>query len=654
MLFGLLIAPLLVSGGTCPVYKCGKSSTTTGECIHFSNSTGVDTYSITPCIQGLACDFVPETSSMCQYPTDFEPRYPGEYCAENQDCASGVCSGVKCLGLTANSVCTSSSQCNPGLYCSSVSPAVCISQIPIGSPCNKTIQCANSGVCDSGICTTYFSKGNGNTTTVIDYRGIALACTSGFASNGVCTNPPVSNFTATPTAIPCKFNTSCYAKDGVHKKTCLCSYDGDSYCPLFEGDTPVQKLIAGMPNIYLYNGVCHTMNRFGYACFVNMAPTVFAQYLTWSANAELYWGNQWVYSHTTQKCVNETIQKPYLNLVEQSTTQYYQCPMFSSTNTTSRWATNQCIFAANDIYYDYRYISVQANKNACPVNTTCYATPNSYGNVTCSKTNLRYPGDYCSGNNQCESLSCINNVCIGISLGQTCVYATDCNPGLFCNFTSFKCEYNVPIGGDCTHSYACQNNLTCNLGTCIQLFSLAIGQAVDNATNYGYSQACASGFAAYDTTKLNKVCATAPISSGVVNALCNPGSVCNDSTGVYTKICQCGTNGNAYCPTFEGDPAAVKMNSYHQKFANYSTNCNSANIDAYCFKKSSSMMKNYENYYINYVQYYDGPTLNGTEDSFLADLYFSEYWTAYENVHDSSSYGSVLALSVAALIAFSI
>jgi hypothetical protein len=193
------------------------------------------------------------------------------------------------------------------------------------------------------------------------------------------------------------------------------------------------------------------------------------------------------------------------------------------------------------------------------------------------------------------------------------------------------------------------------MGTCIAIFSLANGAPVDNATHYGYSEACASGFAAYNGTLYSKICAQAPVSN-VVNALCNYGSPCNDSTGVYTKNCQCGTDGNAYCPTFEGDPAAVKMNSYLKKIANYSTNCNSANIDSYCFKKSSSMMKYFENYYINYVEFYDKPTLIGTKDTFLADLYYSYYWTAYESIHgsSSSSYGSVLALSVAALIAFSI
>ncbi|OMJ87849.1 hypothetical protein SteCoe_10330 [Stentor coeruleus] len=647
MLFGLLIVPLLVSGSSCPVYKCGKSSTTTGRCISFSNSTGVDNYVITPCIQGLACDFIPEQSSECQYPTDYEPRYPGEYCAEDQDCASYNCFGSKCLGLSAGSACSSTSACNAGYYCGT-SPSVCTAQLAVGATCTRTIQCINSAVCDAGVCTTYFSKALGAASTLKDYRGIALACSSGFISNGVCAAAPVSNSTS---VISCSFNTSCYAKDGVNKKTCLCSYDGKSYCPLFEGDSQVQQLIQGMPTINSYSSQCHTLNRFGYACYVNMPSTALSYYLTWAANAELYWGNEWVYQKTTQKCVNETIQAPYLNIVKQSTSQYYQCPMYSKTNTTARWSANQCIFAANDIYYDNHYTTIQVNDAVCPSGQACYASPNSGGNVTCTSVALRYAGDYCSASSQCQSGNCTNDACVGISLDQKCVNPTDCNPGLFCNTTSSKCEYNVAVGGNCSNFYHCQNNLTCNLNTCVPVYSLANGDQVDNSTTYGYNKACASGFAAYDTTTYSRKCAIAPVSNNSVNALCNHGTSCSDTTGVYTKGCQCGTDGNAYCPTFEGDPAPVKMIQYFKKIANYTTKCNSANIDAYCFKKSSTMMKYYNYYYTYYTEYMDGPTLKNTEDSFLADFYFPEYWSAYNSIH-SSSYGSTLAMSIAALIAF--
>ena len=76
----------------------------------------------------------------------------------------------------------------------------------------------------------------------------------------------------------------------------------------------------------------------------------------------------------------------------------------------------------------------------CPfenINQTCNwenAQFNSYGN--CSdmiQQQLTLPGEFCQRNIDCQSGTCINNICIGNQFNQSCNNDTDCDVGLYCS-----------------------------------------------------------------------------------------------------------------------------------------------------------------------------------------------------------------------------
>lgn len=652
MLLGLLLAPLLASGTSCPVFNCSSSAATSGQCITYTNTTGVDNYLVTPCVAGLYCGFESKASSTCKYPTDYMPRYPGEYCFDALDCHSGTCLNGKCSGISSGNPCNMTYECNPKLYCDSISDK-CEALLNIGNACTDTSQCSNS-VCDSLVCTAYFSKANGQPATEISPQGLAWACKTGFAKGGLCAAPPVSPPTKVVTN--CTAGEVCKDQNGVSNKTCTCSYNGKAYCPLFEGDTQVQAMITGIQTILPYNINCHTLNRFSYECFVASAnTTITSDYVTWAANAQLYLNNQWVLQHTSQICVNETLQASYLNIVNQSEGKIQQCPVYTETNYTEGWTANMCIFATDDIYYSNLMTTFQAKPSVCGTSQYCNAIVTTAATSSyCTPIAVRYPGDNCTVGTQCSSNNCTNNICTGAAFNQTCRVLSDCNPGYYCNTTGSVCIAAVPQGGVCSSSLYCQANLTCNLGICIPFYSVKLNGPVEAVSGeHGFSLACTTGFAVYNSTTKNTTCKTAPKSKSV-NAKCTPGQLCKDSSGVYSKMCQCGTNGVAYCPTFEGDSAATKMISYHKKIIAYQSNCNTVVIDQWCYNKSSTIYKYYNNYVAYQNEYENAPLLVDSRDSFIGNLYFSVYWAAYDQIDHSSSFGASLALSIVSFVAFNI
>ncbi|OMJ69173.1 hypothetical protein SteCoe_33171 [Stentor coeruleus] len=656
MLFGLLIAPLLVSGTSCPVFKCGSSTATSGQCIAYTNSSGVDNYKITPCVTGLTCNYAKQSNAICEFPTDYMPRYPGEYCFDNLDCHSGICStNGQCLGLKSGDACDMTYQCGTGLFCNSTS-SVCETLLVNGTACGDTSQCSNS-VCDSGVCTAYFSKATGQPATAISTQGLAWACITGFASKNLCAVAPVSN--STTSAATCTVGGTCTAKDGINTKPCTCSYNGKAYCPLFEGDTQVQNMITGIQKILPNNINCHTLNRFSYECFATMyGDQAFTDYLAWAANAQLYLNNEWVLQHTSLKCVNETLQASYLNIVNQNNGITQQCPVYTETNYTEGWNNNTCIFATDDIYYSNLFTTFQAKPSACTNGQVCHALVSAEAtNSTCytPPAAVRYPGDYCTESTQCSSGTCTNKVCTGLSIGAKCTSLYSCNPGLYCDTANTVCVASVPQSGVCSSTVYCQANLTCNLGICVPFYSVALNGPVNPISGgYGFSTVCASGFAALDSKTGATICMTAPVSpSKSVNAVCTPGNSCLDSTGTYKKACTCGTNGMAYCPTFEGDYASTKAIYYHKKIISYQSNCNTIMVESYCYMKSSTIYKYYKYYLTYYQEFTSYPLLIDSKDSFIGDLYFSAYWSAYDSVRDSS-FGANLAISMIAFVAFNI
>ena len=151
----------------CPDYSCGSGMSTENDCSLFSLSSGVPSYLITPCEQGLLCEFSSDTNSTCSIPLPHS-RYPGDYCSSNTDCISNQCISHTCIGSPVNSPCSTSTDCNFGLYCSENS----LCSLQQSGLCNSTLQCLNSEICNNGTCILMFSLEIGNKTDVLIEQGL--------------------------------------------------------------------------------------------------------------------------------------------------------------------------------------------------------------------------------------------------------------------------------------------------------------------------------------------------------------------------------------------------------------------------------------------------------------------------------------------------
>lgn len=605
-----------VSASVCPAYTCSGNSPTTNECISYSNTAGVDSYIITPCISGLECADSMGSSSMCSYSS--QTRYPGEFCTSGLDCMSYNCISGKCVGLTTGQLCTSTSECNPGLYCSTS----CVAQIKPGKSCTENEQCENNSICDEGVCIILFSGDINEPTQIVTPYGLAISCSTGFASNSTgtykCAKAPVSNSTS---VMNCTAGSQCLADKGESSKNCICGYDGQGRCPLFEGDSEVTQMISNFPAIAALSlGTCHASNPYSYECFSTMSSANLNTYLKWLANAVLYTDHLWVLKENNSVCVNQTLNAAYWNIYSQSLSTTAQCPLYSCTNVTAQWENTQCVLYKQDIYYDQISEIVQVHN--CTSNFECMATEGVLSNSTCDIViNLRYPGEFCTLNEQCYTSLCKDYLCQGQKQGEVCVSAWNCNPGLYCGSTHL-CEPLLTAGHACIADTDCTTFLICNLGTCTKAYSLSIGSQV--ASTSAYSKACMSGFATSNLT--GSYCAAAPVSPSALRT-CTPGTLCYDSTTTYSKPCTCGINGISYCPSFEGDiylQDAIKAYSTLEQVGNL---CNVVSgVNVFCFGNSTSNMLNYYYHSTNLTYYLELPYLQNQEDC-MKYVFNQEFWT---------------------------
>lgn len=69
----------------------------------------------------------------------------------------------------------------------------------------------------------------------------------------------------------------------------------------------------------------------------------------------------------------------------------------------------------------------------CPYNSNF--TNNTISCVDNIPANKTLPGESCSQNQDCYSVKCVNGICKGASLDQSCKTHEDCDPGYFCNIS---------------------------------------------------------------------------------------------------------------------------------------------------------------------------------------------------------------------------
>ena len=94
------------------------------------------------------------------------PLLPGLFCTDNTQCQSGKCKNNTCIGKNLDEECSSSDECNPGMYCNTK----CTPLLKKGEKCNNhDSECETDSGCLNGICTEYFTLNDGEKTDTSFY-----------------------------------------------------------------------------------------------------------------------------------------------------------------------------------------------------------------------------------------------------------------------------------------------------------------------------------------------------------------------------------------------------------------------------------------------------------------------------------------------------
>lgn len=201
------------------------------------------------CPDGQTCPPTRNTNSTCT--TTIATRYANEPCDTANACATGLtCTNGYCKGVGAGEKCTSLYQCDPGYFCQ-ISTLTCTALVETGGACTIDYDCQIDNACDNKKCVQYFSLQNGAMTTVgTSPQGFSMTCGSGYARQTggstmfQCEQAPKTSGTAMRT---CKLGDQCGSdSNSGYTKPCTCGYTalGESYCPYFEGDEPLQHAIG--------------------------------------------------------------------------------------------------------------------------------------------------------------------------------------------------------------------------------------------------------------------------------------------------------------------------------------------------------------------------------------------------------------------------
>jgi hypothetical protein len=188
--------------------------------------------------------------------------------------------------------------------------------------------------------------------------------------------------------------------------------------------------------------------------------------------------------------------------------------------------------------------------NFCPwssatptTNATCQQNPNT--------TSKKYPGQSCSGNDDCFSGNCTASKCVGVAAEGACTAHSQCSVGYSCfNFTGGNgtCRIQGGNSAPCVEDFDCTNTHGCLNSVCTGYFSVGANQPV--VFLQGYLSFCASGLADATTKKcVNKTnVGTAPYTCDS-NSPCNYTENYSNTTISDPESCKCGMtkNGTQYC-----------------------------------------------------------------------------------------------------------
>ena len=146
-----------------PLYQCPafavNTSLQTGVCAqrnYIPTMKNSYNWQFNNCSSGQICAFNPaQNTSKCVPLANSNSSLPGENCTINSDCLSKNCDNTtkRCIGKPQGAICTDTSQCSVGLFCSgNPSKQSCSPLIPISGSCANGGLCVGNAMCINNTC----------------------------------------------------------------------------------------------------------------------------------------------------------------------------------------------------------------------------------------------------------------------------------------------------------------------------------------------------------------------------------------------------------------------------------------------------------------------------------------------------------------------
>lgn len=179
-------------------------------------------------------------------------KVDGESCTTNLECATQVCAGSRCKGLSVGAACKSPDECQVGFTCSSLYNT-CTPVAQEGEPCVASSDCANNSDCLIDRCVKYFSV----PVAVFVQNSTPLICETGYSLDGYC-RPAPKNENSPGTQ--CFSSSDCPLKGTSRTASCGCglNLDGDAYCTAAPGDDEFVDFKRTFLKLLEINENCHT------------------------------------------------------------------------------------------------------------------------------------------------------------------------------------------------------------------------------------------------------------------------------------------------------------------------------------------------------------------------------------------------------------
>ncbi|CAG9322053.1 unnamed protein product [Blepharisma stoltei] len=263
-------------------------------------------------------------------------------------------------------------------------------------------------------------------------------------------------------------------------------------------------------------------------------------------------------------------------------------------------------------------------------NVSCVAQSSSVDLCSTSTTGNIYTGLYCCKTTNCHTGSCINDRCVGRSIGSTCSSNEDCTSEAYCkDFTSTVQGICTKIQSNsaCSTDIDCYVGYGCNQGSCTQLFSLDYNSKTSDK-KFCKSDYATTGYCDAITVWSQGYQLNSPFE-------CQIGYMCEYKSLIYGSIldqqlCVCSGNGDdvGYCG-FNMNYERNHAENLYSGLKYTSSNCagtNGRTDDVNIMYQCGSISRDQYNLWIELKNQYDYWTLysSGAIDSCAEDLGFFE------------------------------